>query len=433
VDLTPELVLLLGRAAARHLSSGAMLLGRDTRQSGTMLAAALAAGCGAEGIDVIDVSVIPTPGLAYLAARAGVPAAMISASHNPYRDNGIKLLSANGSKLPDEAERAIETELDALLAGSVPALGEGPVGEITFDSTSIHQYEDHLVAQGRAAGHSPLRVVIDCANGAASVVAPEVFRRLGHDVTVLFAEPDGVNINLRCGSTCPDRAAAAVVELGADVGLAFDGDADRLIAIDEKGRTVNGDALIALFALDLAERGALVGDGVVVTVMSNLGLRRALEARGLTVVETAIGDRAVVEGLEQRGFVLGGEQSGHIVFRDRATTGDGILTGVMLLDLLGRSRTTIGEMTAQLIARVPQELVTLPVRDRNSVATAPELARAIAAAEATLGANGRVLVRASGTEQAVRIMVETDDEEAGRAAMIALTDVVASIEATTTA
>jgi len=432
-DLTPELVLALGRAAARHLSSGSILIGRDTRRSGPMLAGALAAGFAAEGIDVVDVGVIPTPGLAFLASSRVVPAAMISASHNPYRDNGIKLLSSTGLKLPDDAERGIEAELDALVAHGPhdPAISNDarPVGTIAIDPSAIHSYADRLVALGTIDDVSPLRVVVDCAHGAASVVAGEVLTRLGHEVTVLFADPDGTNINDRCGSTDPTRAAKAVVELGADVGLAFDGDADRLIAIDETGAIVNGDELIALFALDLSAAGTLVGEGVVVTVMSNLGLRRALEQRGLTVVETTIGDRAVVEGLERCGYVLGGEQSGHIVFRDRATTGDGLLTGILLLSLVGRSGAKLSELTDGLVVRLPQELVTLPVTDRAAVASSPELARAVAEAEGSLGGNGRVLVRASGTEQAIRIMVETDDAERATTVVQALAGVVALVDA----
>jgi phosphoglucosamine mutase len=431
-DLTPELVLALGRAAARHLPGRSILIGRDTRRSGPMLAAALAAGFSAEGIDVVDVGVIPTPGLAYLAARRAMPAAMISASHNPFRDNGIKLLSPAGSKLPDDAERAIEAELDALVAHPSPQLGgsalDHPVGTISTDPAAIDEYVEHLVTLGAGVGPK-LRVVIDCANGAASVVAPAVLARLGHEVTVRFAEPDGTNINDRCGSTDPLRAADAVRELGADIGLAFDGDADRLIAIDERGAVIDGDELIALFALDLADSGTLVGDGVVVTVMSNLGLRRALESRGLTVVETTIGDRAVVEGLEREGYVLGGEQSGHIVFRDRATTGDGVLTGLLLLSLLGRSGKSLSGLTDGLVMRVPQELVTLPVTDRAAVVSSPELAAAIADATAALGGSGRLLVRASGTEQAVRIMVETDDGDLGSSIVRTLVKVVDAVDA----
>jgi phosphoglucosamine mutase len=281
---------------------------------------------------------------------------------------------------------------------------------IALDTTAIHLYADHLVALGSSLRAPGLRVVVDCANGAASVVAPEVLRRLGHDVTVLFAEPDGTNINDRCGSTYPSALSAEVVARGADLGLAFDGDADRCIAVDDRGSVIDGDDLIALFALDLAAAGALAGGGVVVTVMSNLGLRRTLEARGLTVVETAIGDRAVVEALESEGFVLGGEQSGHIVFRDRATTGDGTLTGLLLCALVGRSGRPLSALTDGLITRVRQQLVTVPVEDRARVANSVELATAVEEAATRLGSAGRLLVRASGTEHAIRIMVETDDE-----------------------
>ncbi len=424
-ELTPELALALGRAAARRLGAGAVLLGRDTRRSGTMLAAALAAGLASEGAIVIDVGVIPTPGIAFLAASRALPAAMISASHNPFADNGIKLLAAGGTKLPDHLERAIEEELDALVAhrGASDRRGPGDVGEVRADPGAAEQYVAHLAGLVDLAGVR-VRVLLDCANGAASAVAPAVLTRLGVDAVVLAADPDGTNINAGCGSTHAGALGASVRAAGVGCGLAFDGDADRLIALDETGAIVDGDALLALFAIDLHERGELEGGAVVATVMSNLGLRRTLERRGIALIETPVGDRHVADALEAGGLVLGGEQSGHLIFRRDATTGDGILTAVKLLELLVRRDEPLSRLAA-VLERLPQRLATIAVNEPRRLSEADEVWAEVAAVEAELQGAGRVLLRASGTEAAVRVMVEAETDAAVDAAVRRLSFAVA--------
>ena len=356
VDLTPELALALGRAAARIVSGSPFLLGRDTRQSGTMIQSALAAGIAAEGTDVVDVGVIPTPGLAWLATDRGVPAAMVSASHNPYGDNGIKLLGAGGTKLSAELEIAIQDELDRLTSsGTVreePGTGPGVVGAARGDPDALWKYADHLTGAVERGAHFGLEVVIDCANGAASAVAPAVLERLGISHKVLNAEPNGVNINAECGSTHLKPLRQAVVASGAALGVALDGDADRVLAVDHTGELVDGDQLLAMFAFDLLERGLLTGGSIVVTVMSNLGLRLALQARGIGVVETPVGDRYVSDAIEANGLQLGGEQSGHLVFRRHGMTGDGILTSLLLMELVARRKRPLAELAAEAMTRL---------------------------------------------------------------------------------
>ncbi len=415
--LTPEFVTALGRAAARTFAADGGIevcaIGRDTRRSGPMLTAALAAGLTAEGVDVVDLGVVPTPAVAYWAQTNQHPGAVISASHNPYPDNGVKFFAAGGRKLTDATQEAIEAELEALLARTVgdlhaePVTGEA-VGSVSGDETGREAYVRRLVdgvLDGRRL--DGLRVVADAANGAASTVVADVLAGLGATVTVRHATPDGTNINEGCGSTHPEDLADAVVAKRAQVGIALDGDADRLVAVDETGAVVDGDALLALFALDLASRGRLTGDAIVATVMSNLGLRRALEPHGIDVVTCAVGDRAVLATLEQRGLVLGGEQSGHLIFTDEATTGDGLLAGVLLLDVLARSGRPLSEL-ASVVDPLPQVLrnVRLAVKIPDLV---ERMTDAIAAAEAKLGEQGRVLVRLSGTEPLARVLVEATD------------------------
>jgi len=428
VELTPELALAVGRAAARRLAGDAFLVGSDTRRSSPMLKAALAAGLAAEGRRVVDVDVLPTPGLAFLAASRAVPAAMVSASHNPFDDNGIKLLSSAGTKLPDAEERDVEEELEAIMAGerrpAEPVLG-ARVGSIAADGRGLEEYAAHLAGSVDLRRAPRLAVVCDCANGAASTLAPQVLRSVGLAVHAVAAEPNGTNINDGCGSTHPERLAAEVVARRADLGLAFDGDADRLIAVDHLGQVVDGDQLLALFALDLHRRGELASNGVVVTVMSNLGLRIALEAAGITVVETPVGDRYVADALDEHGFVLGGEQSGHIVFRRQATTGDGILTALRLVDLLARERRPLAELAAAAMVRLPQELRSVRVLAPSRLSEAAGVWREVEAVEARLGAHGRVVLRASGTEPAVRVMVEAGTHELARSCAEHLAAVVA--------
>ena len=427
-ELSPELALALGRAAARHLPAAEFLVGRDTRRSGPMLQGALAAGLASEGTRVIDVGVIPTPGLAWLAAARSLPGAMISASHNPFADNGIKLLSPGGTKLDDALERAIEAELDAVLLDygtgarrGVP--GGGGVGAMVTDVSAIDDYAEHLV-KAVTLGARPLRIVCDCANGAASPLAPAVLARLGVDAVIVAAAPNGTNINDHCGSTHAAALGARVVAEGAAIGLCFDGDADRLIALDERGCVVDGDQLLALFALDLFQRGVLHNGAIVATVMSNLGLRKGLESHGIGLVETPIGDRYVTDALEANDLILGGEQSGHIVFRRDATTGDGLLTALKLLELVAATDQPLSRLADEAMTRLPQELRNVPVAEPARLGSAAAVWAEVSSVEAMLGGSGRVLLRASGTEATVRVMVEAESHDDAAAAVERLVAVV---------
>jgi phosphoglucosamine mutase len=409
-ELTPELALMLGRAVARILPAPTFVVGRDTRRSGPLLQAAFSAGLAAEGADVIDLGVLPTPGVAAVAESRRAPGAVISASHNPFGDNGIKLFSLLGTKLPVEVENEIERELAALLADPDRAprrpTGHG-VGRLSADAVgAVELYEAHLMATLEGRRLDGLHIVVDCANGAASAIAPEVLAALGAEIRALHNAPDGANINDKCGSTDPGELARSVVAHQADLGLAFDGDADRVIAVDHNGTVVDGDVLLALFALDLAERGHLAGNTVAVTVMTNLGFRLAMEARDISVRETDVGDRHVLAALDAEGFSLGGEQSGHIIFRSRSTTGDGILTGIALADLVLRAGRSLADLSTGLVERVPQRLVNVPIPQPERLADCAEVWEAVVKAEAELGHEGRVLLRPSGTEPLVRVMVE---------------------------
>jgi phosphoglucosamine mutase len=421
VDLTPELVVALGRAAARVLGAHRFVIGRDTRESGPLLESALAAGLAAEGVQVERLGVIPTPGVAWASADEGTAGAMISASHNPAADNGIKLFMPGGRKLPDDVEERLEAELDRLLHGGA---APGPrVGAID-DRPEVRELWCEALAEtleGRRL--DGLHVAIDCANGAASPVAGQVLSSLGAMVEVIHAEPDGTNINEQAGSTHPEALQRLVVASGAAVGLAFDGDADRVLAVDGEGRLVDGDHLIAMCAIDLRDRGRLHDDTVVVTVMTNLGFRLAMAERGISVVETAVGDRYVLEAMEAGGFSLGGEQSGHVIFRDLAATGDGLLTGLQVLDLLQRSGRPLSELAAEAMTQLPQVLRNVRTAERHTD-PAGALAADIEAIEAELGERGRVLIRASGTEPVVRVMVEAPTAEQADAAAARLVEAV---------
>jgi phosphoglucosamine mutase len=418
-ELTPELALALGRAAVRVVGGDHFAVGRDTRRSGPLLEAALAAGLASEGADVTLLGVVPTPEVAWWSATRSAPAAMVSASHNPFPDNGIKLFTAGGRKLSDPVEARLELELRRLLGPVVPSPSPLPasqaasplprtgaaVGRVVA-ATGVHDgYAAAVAASLDGRRLDGLTAVVDCANGSASVVAPRVLRDLGVDLHVLHAEPDGANINDGCGSTHTDGLARAVVAQGADLGIAFDGDADRVLLVDAAGELVDGDQIIALCAIDRHERGVLVEDSVVVTVMTNLGFRLAMEKRGIHVVETKVGDRYVLEALEAAGLSLGGEQSGHVIFRDLATTGDGLLTAVQTLDVVVRADQPLGELAADAMTRLPQVLRNVRVAERDA-AIVDRLTAAITAVEERLGGQGRVLVRTSGTEPLVRVMVE---------------------------
>jgi phosphoglucosamine mutase len=410
-DLTSPLVVALGRAAAGALGNGGrFLIGRDTRESGPRIEADLCAGFAAEGVAVTRLGVLPTPALAHVAGMHDAPAAMISASHNPWRDNGIKLFAPGGRKLDDDTEAEIERRLAALIDDASSTSAEQDA-LMRVDDAALDAYVAHLasVLEGRTL--TGLRVALDGGNGAASTVVARLAARVGLDARVVNIEPNGRDINDGCGSTHPEVVQRVVVEEGADVGLAFDGDADRVIAVDERGEIVDGDQIMVMAALDLHSRGALRNDAIAVTVMSNLGLRRALHDAGIAVVETPVGDRNVLVALAEHDLVLGGEQSGHIVFRDHATTGDGLLTGLVLLDLVARSGRPLSEW-AGAMRRFPQVLTNVRVGRRPNLADAPGLAEEIRAAERRLGEQGRVLVRPSGTEPVVRVMVEAATEEA---------------------
>ena len=407
-DLTTEYAAALGSAAAQVLGGGRWLVGRDTRESGPALEAAVVAGLAAGGAQPVSVGVLPTPALAWLAAQYDCPAAMITASHNPWQDNGVKIFGAGGVKLADQVERAIESAID--LHHSYP-----PVEPVVIDERD--RYVLHLVdGHGSLRG---LRVVLDCANGAMSQVAPAVFAALGAEAVVIHAQPDGRNINDHCGATHTESLAAEVVAHGATLGLAFDGDGDRVLAVDHLGRTVDGDRLIALAALQLREEGALHDDTVVVTVMSNLGFHKAMAAAGVHVVTTGVGDRYVLEALDQGGYSIGGEQSGHIIYRDVATTGDGLLAGLRLAEYVHGHHRTLGEV----MTGYPQVLVNVKVADRHPRA-AEELATEIADAEQALGGDGRILVRASGTEPLIRVMVEAATDQLAQSVADGLAAVV---------
>jgi phosphoglucosamine mutase len=409
-DLTPELAFSLGRAAAIVLGEKgrpALVVGRDTRPSGPMLVAALAAGACSAGGDVYRLGIVPTPAIAFATVDRGAQAgAVISASHNPPEDNGIKFFSSNGMKLPDEVEDNIER---------IVREGDGPrplgpeVGHIHDPVEELEAYVEHLVtcAEARLDG---MRIVVDCANGAAYRLAPQALRLLGAEVHAINTESDGTSINIGCGATHPEVVAAAVRELGADAGVAHDGDADRAIFVDAEGGVVDGDQVLAACATAMQEDGRLAKDTVVSTVMANLGFRRAMEEAGIAVLETPVGDRYVLEEMVRSGAVLGGEQSGHIIFREHATTGDGLLTAVRFFSLARRKGASVTELAATM-QRFPQVLVNVPVVHKDRLEAAEDVWEAVRVAEAALGSGGRVLVRISGTEPVVRVMVEAETEE----------------------
>ena len=409
-ELTPELALALGRATAHVLGpTGSVVVGRDTRRSGPLLEGAFVAGLSSAGVDALLLGVAPTPTVAWVSADAGIPGAMVSASHNPYADNGIKLFAPGGRKLSDELEAAVEA---ALADGSGPRpVGLG-VGRPVDAPDHVAAWAASVAGTIEGRTLEGLRIVVDCANGAASPVAGDLLAKVGADVVVINDRPDGTNINDGCGATHPEALGRAVVAHGAALGLALDGDADRCIAIDHAGQVVDGDQILAVLALDRRRRGVLKADTVVVTVMTNLGFRHAMAAEGIDVVDTAVGDRYVLDAMEAGGYALGGEQSGHVIQRDLATTGDGLLTGVALCDAVVRSGRSLAEL-AGVMTRLPQVLhnVRLPARPENLLHVLDLVADDVAAAERELGRDGRVLLRPSGTEPVVRVMVEAATQQ----------------------
>ena len=422
--LTSQLALDLGDAAVRDLGKGAdktegrrrALIGRDTRVSGDFLASALAAGMSAGGFDVIDVGIIPTPGIAYLTSVLNVEmGAVISASHNAMPDNGIKFFARGGFKLQDSKEDEIESVLGQDWERPT---GEG-VGRVSHDTvTATNMYIDHLVEavapinpdKTQTKPLDGLRIVADCANGATSVVAPEALRRAGADVVVINASPDGYNINKHAGSTHPEQLQAMVRASDATMGVAFDGDADRCLAVDEDGTLVNGDQIMGILARAKQREGKLANDTLVVTVMSNLGLKLALKEMGIVTVQTGVGDRYVLEEMLRGGYTLGGEQSGHVINREFATTGDGTLTALTLAKEVVRSGRSLKELAADF-PQLPQQLINVPGVDKNAARTNAKVQAAVEREEELLGATGRVLLRPSGTEPLVRVMAEAATQE----------------------
>ena len=415
-ELTAELGMALSAAAARRLAvptatrRRVAVIGRDPRASGEMLEAAVIAGITSEGVDVLQAGVLPTPAVAYLTAAYDADfGVMISASHNPMPDNGIKIFGPGGHKLDDDAEDRIE-ELVAQGPGLRPVGAD--IGRVRRATDALDRYLDHIVAAA-ACGLGGLTVVVDCANGAAFAAAPQAYAAAGARVIAINAEPNGLNINDGCGSTHLEPLQAAVLAHVADLGLAHDGDADRCLAVDGAGRIIDGDAIMMVLALAMQESGELASGTLVTTVMSNLGLHVAMREAGIAVRTTGVGDRYVLEELRAGDYTLGGEQSGHIVMPAFGTTGDGILTGLRLMARMAQTRTSLADLAAPM-RTMPQVLINVAVADKATVAQAPAVQSAVAEAEAELGDTGRILLRPSGTEQIVRVMVEAPDEDTAR-------------------
>jgi phosphoglucosamine mutase len=404
--LTESVVRALGRAAAGQLGADVVVIGHDTRASGEALSRALAEGFLEGGVEVRQLGMAPTPAVAHAAAVDGIAGAVVSGSHNPWTDNGVKLFAAGGHKLDDAAQVELQASWD-----ETPGLDAS--GRAMPEPVSDDRWAEAVASSVDAGALVGLALVVDCAHGAMSTVAPVVLERLGAEVTVLNATPDGRNINHLCGSMHPEGLQRAVVDAGADAGLAFDGDGDRVAAVGADGVLLDGDHLLAACGIDLHERGLLADDTVVGTVMANLGLRRAFGACGISFHETAVGDRYVLEALEANGWTLGGEQSGHLIFRHLATTGDGLLAGIQALDAARRRGRTLGEWTTELVVKAPQVLRAVAVEGSGETVV-EAMADDIATAGDLLGDEGRVVVRPSGTESVVRVMVEALDAELAR-------------------
>ena len=413
-DVTAELALDLSVSAAHILSEvgsrRTAVVGRDPRASGEFLQSAVAAGLASAGVDVIDAGVLPTPAIAYLTkVRSADLGVMLSASHNAMPDNGIKFFNAEGNKLPDEVEGQIEARLNEQWQRPV---GDD-VGRIVADPDGIAEYVAHLLTTVETPLDG-LTVVVDGANGAASAAAPLAYRQAGATVIEIHCDPDGYNINRDCGSTHMQDLQAAVVDAGAELGIAHDGDADRCLAVDAQGRIVDGDQLMSIIALSMRDAGRLVNNTVVATVMANLGFKQAMERESITVVETAVGDRYVLEAMMDGGFVLGGEQSGHVVMSEHATTGDGLLTALQVMSRMAQTGSSLADL-ADVMHRLPQVLINVSGVDKHAVDSNERVAQAVARAQAALAGSGRVLLRKSGTEPLVRVMVEAQDERTAAA------------------
>ncbi len=408
VDLRPTLAYALGRATAASLlpAGGRLLVGQDTRRSGDMLSAAIVAGATSMGADVHRLGVCPTPALSFVTADAAFGAGiMVSASHNPADDNGLKVLDQHGLKLDDSAEDELEAVI--LQADELPSPGNAGLGREVVAHAALDRYRAHrLGLAGRARGG--FRVSLDCANGSGGVVAPDIIAATGADVRVHFNEPDGCNINLGCGATAPAALASLVSDDGSDVGFALDGDADRCVAVDERGQVVDGDQLLGIIALDRLGRAALEQSTLVVSVLSNGGLAAVVEGQGGRVIRTPVGDKYILDAMLVHGAGVGGEKSGHVIVREHATSGDGIVTALEVLGIMARTSRTLSDLAAQ-VPLYPQQQRAIPVRHKDLWESDATLVGAVRAAEAELAGRGRILVRPSGTEQALRIMVEGED------------------------
>ncbi len=405
--LSVSLALAVGVAVADVFGESQVLVGRDTRESGPMLQAAVSAGLMSRGTDALDMGVAPTGEIAFASSSLSLPAVVVSASHNPYFDNGLKVFAPGGRKLSDRQQHDMELRIASYLGDSGSSLSPVELIGGTRQIDMSPNYIDHIMTSVGGVISKPPRVVLDFANGAASLIGPKLFNRLGVEVVGAIGDsPDGRNINFQCGSTHPKRLSEAVVASGADLGLAFDGDADRVIAVDETGELVDGDQLMVIFAKTLARQERLTGSGMVATVMSNLGLHKAMAEAGIRLVLTPVGDRFVLDALEREGYALGGEQSGHIIFADYATTGDGLLTGALLLAHLAECSTSFSELVAGSMVKFPQILESIRVDDPAGAVNSSRVIDVLAQVESELGDSGRVVLRASGTEPVVRVMVE---------------------------
>jgi phosphoglucosamine mutase len=431
--LDPRTIYAVGLALATRLTQGTqairIILGMDTRESGPWIAATLAAGLNAAGATVANAGVITTPAIAYLARKHGYSAGVvISASHNPWEDNGIKIFGGDGYKLPDEIELQIENEIERILAAEPTGtwnLEPGTSSLPEADESFRHEYIRFLLDAVPGVSLAGRTVVLDCANGAASAIAPQLFAELGGTVEITHASPDGRNINLHCGALHPEIVAATVKTHHATIGFTFDGDADRALFADEHGNVINGDAVMLACARDLHVRGELANDLVVATTMSNMGFEAALARSGIKMLRAPVGDKYVLEEMRRTGASLGGEQSGHILFPARATTGDGLLTALVVLDVIHRSGKTLGELIADL-KNYPQVILNVKVREKLPLDTLPAVVEKIAAAESALAGTGRVVIRYSGTEALARVMIEAESEAAMRHHAEAIADAIRS-------
>ena len=423
VELKPTLAYGLGRATARRLvgKGGVLVVGQDTRRSGDMFGAAIAAGATSLGSDVRIAGCVPTPALAFLAGTGDFAAGiMVSASHNPAADNGLKVLDEHGLKLDD----AVEDEIEQLIwrTEELGSVGNAEIGRSVMDPSLLERYRDHRIGLARSVDAAGLRIVLDCANGSGGVVGPEILAATGATVETIHNDPDGVNINVGSGATAPASLAAAVTERGADVGFALDGDADRLIAVDAAGCVVDGDQVLGILALDRLSRGVLPEGALVVSVLSNGGLQAAVEAAGGQVIRTPVGDKYILEGMQVSGAGLGGEKSGHVIVLEHTTSGDGIVTALEVLRVMTRAGKPLADL-AEGVPMLPQQQRAVPARHKEQWEGDRAIQRAIREAEQRLGESGRVLVRPSGTEPALRVMVEGPDAEM----VAALADEIATL------